>query len=97
MPPQQVRGALYASLYNELFTRVPHHPQLTRKTSPQETQEAVSTQLELIQPYLGKETEFTAFLEIGAGDYFVPLQTISARHLLNLFSRQTPILGIELL
>jgi hypothetical protein len=28
------RRSLYATLYDELFRRVPHHPQLTRKVTP---------------------------------------------------------------
>lgn len=31
---KQERRTLYSSLYDQLFTRVPHHPQLTRKSSP---------------------------------------------------------------
>ena len=66
--PQQSRGSLYASLYNELFKRIVHHPQLTRKASPQESQKAVSQQIKFIKPYLGKETLCTTFLEMGPGD-----------------------------
>jgi hypothetical protein len=31
---REERRVLYSSLYDELFHRVPHHPQLTQKVSP---------------------------------------------------------------
>lgn len=37
---KQERRYLYSSLYDELYRRVPLHPQLTRKLSPVETTQA---------------------------------------------------------
>jgi SAM-dependent methyltransferase len=62
---RQERRYLYSSLYDELYKRVPLHPQLTRKASPRETELAVSAQIQFIKPFLGKDI---AFLEVGPGD-----------------------------
>jgi SAM-dependent methyltransferase len=59
------RRSLYATLYDELFRRVPHHPQLTRKVTPRERARAVANQTRLLARFLRPETRF---LEIGAGD-----------------------------
>jgi len=62
---RQERGYLYASLYDELYRRVPSHPQLTRKSSPQEKASAVSKEIKFVKPFLGKDSKF---LEVGPGD-----------------------------
>ncbi len=62
---REERSGLYASLYNELFRRVPHHSQLTQKSSPQEMSKMVSHQLQFLRRFLDKDS---VFLEIGAGD-----------------------------
>ena len=62
---QHDRRTLYAVLYDELYRRVPLHPQLTRKASPQEAARAVATQMRLLRPFLGPEV---VFLEVGPGD-----------------------------
>ena len=59
------RKYLYHDLYNELFTRVPHHSRWTRQSSPEITDWIVSKRMELIKRFLTPET---TFLEIGAGD-----------------------------
>lgn len=59
------RGTLYASVYEELFKRVPHHHQLQRKVTPAEQEQRIANQLTLLRPWL---TPHTTFLEIGAGD-----------------------------
>jgi SAM-dependent methyltransferase len=59
------RTHLYASLYDELFRRVPHHPQLTRKISPEEQIQEVQAQMKFLLVFL---TKGTVFLEIGPGD-----------------------------
>jgi ubiquinone/menaquinone biosynthesis C-methylase UbiE len=62
---KEERQTLYASLYDELFLRVPNHPQLTRKASPEEQKHAVDKQLRYLNRFLdGNST----YLEIGAGD-----------------------------
>ncbi len=62
---QQERRYLYSSLYDEMYKRVPLHPQLTRKSSRQETELAVSSQMKFIKPFLDRDI---TFLEVGPGD-----------------------------
>jgi SAM-dependent methyltransferase len=62
---KQERHFLYSSLYDEFYRRVPRTPQLIRKASPIETKRAVSSQISLLKPFLGKKA---TFLEVGPGD-----------------------------
>jgi SAM-dependent methyltransferase len=60
----QERSGLYAAVYDELFRRVPNHPQLRRRSSRERALQ-VDRELYFLEPCLtGKST----FLEIGAGD-----------------------------
>jgi SAM-dependent methyltransferase len=59
------RGPLYSQVYDELFRRIPHHPQLTRAFDPAEASIKRDEQLTLLTGLLRPET---VFLEIGAGD-----------------------------
>jgi len=59
------RRHLYTSLYDEMFKRIPHHPQLTRKSSEVERDIAVQQKMFFLRQFLDKN--FT-FLEIGPGD-----------------------------
>jgi SAM-dependent methyltransferase len=59
------RRTLYSSAYDELFRRVPHHPQLRRKISAGERAGQIAKQIRLLSRWL---TPQTVFLEIGAGD-----------------------------
>ena len=68
---KQERRHLYSSLYNEMYQRVPHHPQLTQKSSHQRTLAAVSAQIKLFKHLLGKEI---TFLEVGPGDCALSLE-----------------------
>jgi len=62
---KQERRFLYSSLYDELYRRVPFHPQITRKMSSVESKQAVSHQMEFLGPFLSKDI---TFLELGPGD-----------------------------
>jgi SAM-dependent methyltransferase len=62
---REERRPLYSACYDELFRRVPHHPQLTRKVSPALTRNAVTRQLAFLLPFLKQNM---TFLEIGPGD-----------------------------
>ena len=62
---KQERRYLYSILYDELFRRVPHHPQLQRKSSTDETAKRIHLQMRFLRPFLKAEA---TFLEIGAGD-----------------------------
>ena len=59
------RGNLYSSVYEELFRRVAHHPQLTRKVSAVKQVERIGQRMALLAPWV---TPQTTFLEVGAGD-----------------------------
>lgn len=59
------RKTLYSEVYDELFRRVPHHPQLQWKEDEAQARARVERQLRLLRRFLRPgET----FLEIGAGD-----------------------------
>jgi SAM-dependent methyltransferase len=62
---RQERLTLYGAVYDELFQRVPSHPQRTRHADLTATEEAVAGQLEVLAPFLDREA---TFLEVGAGD-----------------------------
>lgn len=62
---KEERRRLYSSLYDELYRRVPHHPQLTRRSSESRTRSAVRMQLKFLRRFLNKNV---TFLEIGPGD-----------------------------
>jgi SAM-dependent methyltransferase len=59
------RRALYGEIYNELFARVPDHPQLTRKVSADRSRRKYLAEFRLIEKFITPDTNF---LEIGAGD-----------------------------
>ena len=63
-PPSE-RARLYPEVYNELFRRVTHHPQLAVKKDPERSARMVRGKLRLLARYLKPEH---TFLEIGAGD-----------------------------
>lgn len=65
------RLTLYASLYEELYRLVPHHPQLTRKVSPDRRQKIIKNQMKLLARLLDKNM---SFLEIGPGDCALALE-----------------------
>lgn len=62
------RGRLYGEVYDELFRRVPDHPQLQRKTEPD--RQAVASQIADLRRFAGPAD---TFLEVGAGDCAVSL------------------------
>lgn len=59
------RSVLYSAVYDELFQRVPDHPQVVRKADAAEQQAAIAGQQALIKQFL-KPGE--TLLEVGAGD-----------------------------
>ena len=59
------RPALYATLYDELFRRVPDHPRLTRRETAEESKKAVNARFRFVEPWLTTESEF---LEVAPGD-----------------------------
>lgn len=63
--PRDERLKMYGLVYDELFRRVPLHPQLTRKADPATYEWAIARQVRIIEPFLPKGG---TFLEVGAGD-----------------------------
>ena len=59
------RKNLYKTVYNELFNRVPKHPQLIDKKTSDKRLKRVASEMILINSFISKKT---VFLEIGAGD-----------------------------
>src|SRR5262245_50736006 len=62
---REERRRLYPHVYDELFARVPAHPQTTHVTSPEERHRVVTKQFQTLK---GLVTKDTVYLEIGAGD-----------------------------
>jgi SAM-dependent methyltransferase len=60
----ELRGALYREVYDELFSAVPHHPQLRRRSS-RERHRQVERELHFLRGLLAADL---TFLEVGAGD-----------------------------
>jgi SAM-dependent methyltransferase len=69
------RKQLYGKLYDEMYQRLPHHPQLTRKVSAEETESTISGQLRFLSRFIGNDT---TYLEVGPGDCALTLEV--ARH-----------------
>lgn len=65
MASKEERKHLYSSLYDELFRKVPLHPQLVQKDSSELSKKSVSLQMGLLGRFLKKDA---AFMEIGPGD-----------------------------
>ncbi len=72
--PAATRGNAYREVYDELFRRVPHHPQLqagARGNAADERREAVGQDLAFLGRFLRPET---VYMEIGAGDCALTLR-----------------------
>lgn len=63
--PAGARRSLYPQVYEEMYQRVPDHPQLLRKKSAEETRLSVELQMRFLAGFLRPGI---TFLEIGAGD-----------------------------
>jgi SAM-dependent methyltransferase len=72
--PRQRRGTLYREVYNELFRRVPHHPQLQR-TEPARRLREVERLARLLRRFLKPAT---VFMEVGAGDCALSIRVAAA-------------------
>lgn len=59
------RQVLLPKVYDELFARVPDHPRLTRRDSPDDSQRSVVNRMKILHGALNKNT---VFLEIAPGD-----------------------------
>lgn len=66
--PRAERASLYAAVYDELFRRVPHHPQLLASRSAgfaERRRRSVEQQWRLVRRFLAPGS---VFMEVGAGD-----------------------------
>jgi SAM-dependent methyltransferase len=62
---KEERRHLYSTVYNELFQRVPDHPQISRKLNTRLRRKEVMERLSLLHRYLHANV---SYLEIGPGD-----------------------------
>lgn len=62
---KQERRHLYTLLYDELYVRVPHHSQITRKADAEAQRDALAGQLKFLTRFLRPDA---TFVEIGSGD-----------------------------
>jgi len=62
---KEERRGLYTILYDELFQKVPNHPQLVRKANPRWQYVSVYRQMILLRRFLRPDS---TFLEVGPGD-----------------------------
>lgn len=69
--PRAQRLPLYSALYDEMFRRVPHHSQLTRKVDPRLKAWFVHMQMRILRPYFPVGG---TFLEVGPGDCALALE-----------------------
>jgi SAM-dependent methyltransferase len=67
----QTRKSLYGTVYDELFTAVPDHPQLTATPDRGQRRLKVQGQLSFVRKFLRPDT---VFLELGAGDCALALE-----------------------
>ncbi len=68
---KQDRTKLYLTLYNELYQKIPHHPQLVRKADVKRQAEHTAAQMQLLKGFLHKSD---TFLELGPGDCHLSLE-----------------------
>jgi ubiquinone/menaquinone biosynthesis C-methylase UbiE len=68
---KQERQYLYTALYDELFTKISFHPQLSVKADPSAAAWIVTQRMQLIESFLNPDL---IFLEIGPGDCTLSLE-----------------------
>ena len=62
---REERPALFGSLYEELFRRVPDHPRLVRRETAEDSRRSVEARMRLLRGFLEPDA---AFLEFAPGD-----------------------------
>ncbi len=62
---------MYQAAYGELYSSLPHHPMMSRSSSPVERLAHARPSLRTLRPYLERAT---SFLEIGPGDCGVTIE-----------------------
>jgi len=58
---REERTELFKNLYDELFERVPDHPRLTRRDTPEDSRRKVEGQLRLLRPVLNSNSTLVEF------------------------------------
>jgi len=72
--PRDARAAMYGLVYDELFRRVPHHPQILAQKSglfAAQRRDGVAWVWRFVRRFLGPQTRF---MEVGAGDCALALR-----------------------
>ena len=77
---KEERGLLYSTLYDELYRRVPNHPQLTRKESNLSYVSACRKMV-LLRRFITSDSKF---LEIGPGDCILSFEV--AKHVKKVYA-----------
>jgi SAM-dependent methyltransferase len=62
---REERTELFSRLYGELFERVPDHPRLVRRETPEESRRGVGARMAILRDHIGPET---TLLEFAPGD-----------------------------
>ena len=62
---REARTTLYNEVYNDLFSKIKHHPQLTRKNNAAEIRKRNQEQLGFLSRFI---EDHHTYLEVGAGD-----------------------------
>jgi SAM-dependent methyltransferase len=76
--PAERRRTLYGEVYNELFARVPDHPQNAWRADPHTQQARATSQWRLLKHFCHRDS---VYLEIGAGDGYLAMQVAAeVRH-----------------
>jgi SAM-dependent methyltransferase len=78
---KQERQHLYTALYDELFTKISFHPQLSVKADPSAAAWIVAQRMQLIESFLNSDL---IFLEIGPGDCTLSLEI--AKHVKKVYA-----------
>lgn len=78
---KEERKQLYSHLYDELFKRIPHHPQLIHKKDSAYQQKITSYRMRFLKKYLSQDA---TFLEIGPGD--CALSSAVAQHVKKVYA-----------
>ena len=78
---REERQQLYTSVYDELFKRVPYHPQLTQKLSPEDSARFVALSMQFLRRFLNPNS---IFLEVGPGDCSLSLEV--AKHVRKVYA-----------
>jgi len=78
---ERLNHKLYTSLYDELFNRVPYHPQLKKKSHTENTAIRVAGSIQLLDRFMNQDS---TFLEIGCGDCAVSIE--AAKRVKNVYA-----------